>query len=160
VHWATTRRTQATVGAHAFLETFANGLATLLKLSIRHLLDAAIDPERSLHAVGVEGVLLRIHTDLGGEASTVGRGEVRRDVSDLREKIEIGGEAGNGAVEEDQVLHEEHEFFGHAGAVAQECLHDPLQLLGELIGCHRGRVDDLVEKAKVLGDSFEVGVVG
>ena len=27
----------------ALLETFANGLATLLKLSIRHLLDAAID---------------------------------------------------------------------------------------------------------------------
>ena len=90
----------------------------------------------------------------------MGRGEVRRDVGDLCEKIEIGGEAGNGAVQEDQVLHEEHELFGHAGAVAQECLHDPLQLLGELIGCHRGRVDDLVEKAKILGDSFEVGVVG
>ena len=50
--------------------------------------------------------------------------------------------------------------LGIQGAVAQECLHDPLQLLGELIGCHRGRVDDLVEKAKILGDSFEVGVVG
>ena len=47
------------------------------------IFDAAIDTERSLHAVGVEGVLLRIHTDLGGEASTVGRGEVRRDMSDF-----------------------------------------------------------------------------
>ena len=71
-----------------------------------------------------------------------------RDVGDLGEQVEVGGEAGDGAVEEHQVLHVEHELLRHAGAVAEQRLDDPLHLVHQLVGGERGRVDRrLVEAA-------------
>jgi hypothetical protein len=64
----------------------------------------------------------------------VGGGEVHRDVGDLGEEVEVGGQGGDGAVEEHHVLHEEHQLLGHPGAVAEQRLDHPLDLGDQLVG--------------------------
>ena len=75
-------------------------------------------------------------------------GEHHRDVGDLGEDVEVGRQAGDRAVEEHHVLDVQHQLLGHPGAVAEQCLDDPLHLLDQLVAGQRGRVDRrLVEAA-------------
>ena len=79
-------------------------------------------------------------------------------VADLAEDVEVGGEGGDGAVEEHQVLDEEHELLRHAGADAEQRLDRLLDLVDELVGVHRGGVDHRLVEPEVRDHRVEVGV--
>ena len=81
-------------------------------------------------------------------------------MGDLGEQVEVGRESGDGTVEEDHVLDEQHQLLGHSRAVSEQGLHHPLELPDELVGSHGGGIDHIVEQTEVVSDRVEVGVVG
>ena len=96
--------------------------------------------------------------ELAAELLAVALGEHHRDVGDLAEDVEVGGEAGDGAVEEHEVLDVQHQLLGHPRAVAEQALDDALDLLDELVAGQRRRVDGRLVEAEVADHGPQVGV--
>ena len=90
----------------------------------------------------------------------MGLREVQRDVLHFGQQVEIGGQRGDRAVEEDHVLHEEQQFLRDLRAVAHQRLRDPLQLGDELIAGELGRVERRLVEPEVTGDRVEIDVAG
>ena len=78
---------------------------------------------------------------------------------DLGEEVEVGGERGDGAVEEHHVLHEEHELLRHPGAVAEQLLRRSrwISPISSSADSCVGSIDRAVE-AEVADHRLEVGV--
>ena len=72
----------------------------------------------------------------------------------------LGAIDGQGAVEEEHVLHVEHELLGHARPVAEEALGEVADLGGELLGGERGGVDGGPVEAEVADHGVDVDVGG
>ena len=101
-----------------------------------------------------------VEPELGGDALPVDRGEVHGHLADLADDVEVGGQGGDGAVEEHQVLDEEHQLLGHLGADAEQGLGGLLDLVHQLVGRERGGVDDRAIEPEVDDHRVEVGVGG
>ena len=84
--------------------------------------------------------------------------EQHRNVGDLGQQIEVGCETGDRAVEEHHVLDVEHQFLGHARAVAEHRLHDTLHFLHQLFARQGGGVDHGRAEIEVLDHGLDVGV--
>ena len=106
----------ATSGAHALLDQGAAGL----QLAVGEALDARVEAEAGLDAVEVDLDGADAEAELAAELLAVALGEQHRDVGDLGEDVEVGGEAGDGAVEEHEVLDVQHQLLGHPRAVAEQ----------------------------------------
>ena len=74
------------------------------------------------------------------------------------EDVEVGGEAGDRAVEEHEVLDVQHQLLGHPRPVAEQALDDALDLLDELVAGQRRRVDRRLVEPEVADDGPQVGV--
>jgi ABC-2 type transport system permease protein len=75
----------------------------------------------------------RVGADLGRDEVAVVGSHVHGELGELRQQIEVGGEACDRAVQEHQVLHVQHEDLREAGAVAEQRLGGPLDLADQLI---------------------------
>ena len=123
-------------------------------------LHVGCEPHGGLHAVQVDLELPGVDAHVAGDALPVVGGEVRSDVGDLGEQVDVGGERGHGAVEEQQVLDEEHELLGHARPVGEQRLGELADLAYELVGRHGGGVLHGLVEAQVAHDGVQVRVLG
>src|SRR5206468_8593802 len=83
-------RNLPTAGAAPALHPLDDRLAPLLEVSEREPLDVGGDAEPGLHGVDVDRDLRGVDADLAQDALSVRLREVRVDVDDLLEEIEIG----------------------------------------------------------------------
>src|SRR3546814_17939087 len=87
--------------APALLEAVADQLAAGLEVAVGDPLYRAVEAEAGLHPREVELVAgTRIEAELAREALAVDGGEVHRQVADLTEDVEVGGQRRHGTVEE------------------------------------------------------------
>src|SRR5580692_5571845 len=90
------------------LELLAHLVAAVLELTVGEVLGRLVQPEARLQRRHVgRPVGLGFEPELFHDPLTVLLGEHDGDRLDLGEEVEIGGQRGDGIVEEDQVLHEE-----------------------------------------------------
>src|SRR5439155_13090522 len=97
--------------------------------------------------------------DQFGDEVAVLRRQVEQDALGLLDHVEVGGEAGDGAVEVEHVLDEQHEVLGKAHAVALEGLGHLLELALELLGRDLQDVDRLLVGPNLVDEGIEVGAV-
>ena len=105
-------------------------------------------------------VRLVLQAELGHDALAVLGGEEQRDRLDFGEEVEVGGQGGDGAVEEHHVLHEQHQLLGHAGAEPEEGLDGALHLGRQLVGRQGDRVERRPVQAEQVDHVLHVDVVG
>ena len=101
-----------------------------------------------------------IDPDVAHDAVAVSGGEVGRHLGDLGEQVDVRRQGGDGAVEEQHVLDEQHQLFGHAGAVGEQGLGELADLGHELLGTDPGRVDRRAVEVEIPDHVVEVGVGG
>src|SRR5438270_10257627 len=144
----------------ALLHAFADDLASLLEVAVGDGLDLGGQAHRRLHTREVELDLPGVDADVAGDPVPVVGGEVGGDGGYLGEQVDVGGERGHGPVQEEQVLHEEHQLLGHASPVGEEGLGELADLPYELVGRHgRGVLGRAVEP-EVADHAVEVGAPG
>src|SRR5437868_10138813 len=108
----------------ALLHAAQDRLPAVLQIAEGQVLDLGREPEAGLHGVHVDPGLGGVDADLTHDALAVPLGEVQVDLGDLGEDVDVGRERGRGAVQEEQVLHEQHELLGDTGAVTEQLLGD------------------------------------
>ncbi len=79
-------------------------------------------------------------------------------LDDLADDVHVGSHHGQRAVEEEHVLHVQHELLGHARAVAEEPLGEVADLGGELLGGEGGGVDGRAVEPEVSDHRVDVDV--
>ena len=105
-------------------------------------------------------LLARKQAHLRGEHVAVAAGHRGKQVHHLGHDVQVGGQGGDGSVEEHQVLDVQHEDLRQPGTHAQQRLGDPLQLRHHLFLRHLGGVEHLAVKAQLLDHPVEVDVIG
>ena len=101
-------------------ELAADGLAPGLELAVADALGPGRDADRRPHPVEVDPRVARVDADLGGDPVAVAGGEVPGDLDDLAEQVDVGREGGDDAVQEKDVLHEEHQLLGQLRPVGEQ----------------------------------------
>ncbi len=71
-----------------------------------------VEAHRVLQTGEVELVQRGFDADLFGDRRSVALGKIAEDAGDMVENVDIRGELGGGAVEEDHVLEVKHQWFG------------------------------------------------
>ena len=108
------------------------------------------------HVEGGDGPGIDSH--LPGDPLAVVLVEVHHDRDDLAQDVDVGRHGGHRPVEEEHVLHEEHQLLGHPGAVAEQGLGDVAELGDQLLGGEGGGVDGGPVEAEVADDRVDVDV--
>ena len=103
---------------------------------------------------------LLLESELLHDPLAVLLGEHQRDRLDLAEEVEVGSQRGDGAVEKDEVLDEQHELFGHAGSESEQCLDRSLQLADQLVGGQRRRDRSGVGQVRVARSPSSTSLSG
>ena len=85
-------------------------------------------------------------------------GKQHRDIGDFTEQIQVRCQTGDCTVQEHHVLYVQHQFLGHSRAVSEQCLHDALHFLHELLTRQRCGVYCGLVEAQVFDDRINVGV--
>ena len=113
---------------------------------------AARYPSRSI------GVVSALATDVTGDLLAVALGEVGGDGDDLAQDVDVGCHGGHRSVEEQDVLHEEHQLLWQPCAVTEQGLGDLAEFGDHLVRGHGGRVDRWPVEPEVADHRRDVGV--
>jgi hypothetical protein len=121
-------------------------------------LGGAVHPEAGPDPVHVQLDRARVDADVGRDPVAVLGGEVQRDLGDLVEQIQVRRQVGDGAVDEDHVLDEQHQLLGHPSPEAQQRLDDLLHLAHQLLARQGERVDEGLLQLQLPGHGRQVGI--
>ena len=147
------------LAALVVFEPAPDELAPFLELSVGQGVDGVGDAERGPDARHVRsGNGPGFHTHLQGDAIAVTFVEVDHDVDDLGDHVDVGRHDRQGAVEEEHVLHVEHELLGHARPVPEEPLGEVPDLGGELLRRETDGVDRGPVETEVADHGVDVDV--
>jgi hypothetical protein len=91
-------------------------------------------------SVEVEREQPRVEADVTHDALGVMLCEVAVDARHLLEEVHVGREARGGAVEEDHVLHVEHQVLRQLGSLLEKTFQEILDLVHQLVAGHPGGI--------------------
>src|SRR5262245_29657578 len=122
--------------ASDLLQPLLDDLAALDQLALGQRRGLLVHAERALEAAQIERHQPRIESHVAQDLLGVIGGEVAEDPRHLVEQVDVGSEPRRRAVEEDHVLHVEHQVLRELGALLEEPLQQVLDLVHQLLAGH------------------------
>ena len=90
-----------------------------------------------------------VDPDVGGDLRPMSVGEVLIECDNLAQEVHIGGQGGKRSVQEEHVLHEQHQHLGKAGPVVEQLARQVSELAQQVFGPHRGRIHRRLVEAEI-----------